>query len=167
MKTFSMMMAGMMLAASSVSAWAGSADLSRQPLDKVAPYPQAEQGMTRQVIYLPPRDDEEALRVELLIGKTLPVDCNRQRLMGQLESKTLQGWGYDYLVMEKVSGPMGTLMACPDGQRHPAFVTVHLGDSALQRYNSKLPLVVYVPQGVQVKYRIWQAQPAMMDAQIK
>ncbi|WP_370556689.1 serine protease inhibitor ecotin [Edwardsiella tarda] len=164
MKTFSMVMAGMLLAASSATAWAGTTDRSPQPLDKIAPYPQAERGMTRQVITLPPRADEADLRVELLIGKTLSVDCNRQRLMGELESKTLEGWGYDYLVMDKVTGPMGTLMACPDSQRHQAFVTVHLGDDALQRYNSKLPLVVYVPQGVQVKYRIWQAQPQVQDA---
>ncbi|AOV96320.1 ecotin [Edwardsiella hoshinae] len=164
MKTFSMMMAGMLLAASSAAAWADSTDLSRQPLDKIAPYPQAEAGMTRQVIYLPPRADEADLRVELLIGKTLSVDCNRQRLMGELDSKTLEGWGYDYLVMEKVTGPVGTMMACPDNQRREAFVTVHLGDEALQRYNSKLPLVVYVPQGVQVKYRIWQAQAQVQDA---
>lgn len=165
MKTLPMMLVGMLLAVSSFGTWAGAAPLAS--LDKVAPYPQAQVGMTRQVISLPPQDDEEALRVELLIGKTLQVDCNRQRLMGQLASHTLPGWGYDYLVLDKISGPVGTLMACPDAQRHPAFVTLSLGDQALQRYNSQLPLVIYVPQDVQVKYRIWQAQPALLDAQIQ
>ena len=27
------------------------------------------------------------------------------------------------------------------------------------RYNSRLPLVVYVPKGVAVRYRIWHADP--------
>jgi ecotin len=31
------------------------------------------------------------------------------------------------------------------------------GEPYLIRYNSKLPVVVYVPKGVTVKYRIWKA----------
>jgi ecotin len=31
------------------------------------------------------------------------------------------------------------------------------GDGFLQRYNSKLPVVVYVPEGFQVRYRVWEA----------
>lgn len=31
------------------------------------------------------------------------------------------------------------------------------GDPYLVRYNSKLPVVVYVPEGVEVRYRIWSA----------
>ena len=45
--------------------------------------------MKRQVIQLPQQQDESALKVELMIGQTLEVDCNRHRLGGQLESKTL------------------------------------------------------------------------------
>lgn len=44
--------------------------------------------MKRQVIQLPQQQDESALKVELLIGQTLEVDCNRHRLGGQLESRT-------------------------------------------------------------------------------
>jgi ecotin len=31
------------------------------------------------------------------------------------------------------------------------------GDGLLQGYNSTLPVVVYVPQGFEVRYRIWTA----------
>ena len=31
------------------------------------------------------------------------------------------------------------------------------GDGFLLRYNSRLPVVVYVPQGFDVRYRIWTA----------
>lgn len=46
------------------SAWAAE---SVQPLEKIAPYPQAEKGMKRQVIQLTPQEDESTLKVELLI----------------------------------------------------------------------------------------------------
>lgn len=49
-------------------------------LKDVAPYPEAEKGFTRQVIHLPAQADESAYKLEILAGKTLQVDCNRQHL---------------------------------------------------------------------------------------
>ena len=49
-------------------------------------------------------------------------------------------------------------MTCPDGSRQQAFVAVG-GEPLLVRYNSRLPLVVYTPADVQVRYRIWSAAP--------
>ena len=135
-----------------------------QPLEKVAPYPQAEKGMKRQVIQLPAQEDESGYKVELLIGKTLEVDCNQHRLGGQLESKTLEGWGYDYYVFDKVTSPVSTMMACPDGKKEEKFVTAYLGENSLLRYNSKLPIVVYTPDTVEVKYRIWKAEEKIENA---
>ncbi|MFU0885831.1 serine protease inhibitor ecotin [Kluyvera sichuanensis] len=147
------------IACASSSAWA-----AEQPLEKVAPFPKAEKGMTRQVIQLPEQKDESAYKVELLIGKTLEVDCNHQRLGGELESKTLEGWGYDYYVVEKISGPVSTMMACPDQKKTKKFVTASLGDDGMLRYNSKLPIVIYAPENVEVKYRIWEAQETVHKA---
>jgi ecotin len=31
------------------------------------------------------------------------------------------------------------------------------GEPYFIRYNSRLPIVVYVPEGVEVRYRIWKA----------
>ncbi|WP_219542370.1 serine protease inhibitor ecotin [Klebsiella michiganensis] len=134
-----------------------SAAAAEQPLEKIAPFPKAEQGMKRQVIQLPQQQDESALKVELMIGQTLEVDCNRHRLGGQLESKTLEGWGYDYYVFDKVTSPVLTMMACPDGKKEKQFVMAGLGDAGMLRYNSKLPIVVYTPANIDVKYRIWRA----------
>ncbi|MFK8331733.1 serine protease inhibitor ecotin [Pseudomonas sp. BJa5] len=145
--------------ATAVSAQAAS-------LKDVAPYPEAEKGFTRQVIHLPAQADESAFKLEVLAGKQLQVDCNRQRLGGNLEEQTLQGWGYNYYRLEKVSGPASTLMACPDGKKQQAFVPV-IGDGFLLRYNSKLPVVVYVPDGVEVRYRIWSAAGDVKHATVE
>lgn len=135
-------------------------------LKEVAPYPEAEQGFVRQVIHLPPQADESAFKLEVMAGKTLQVDCNRQHLGGQLEEKTLEGWGYNYYRLEDVKGPASTLMACPDTQKREAFVPV-VGDGFLLRYNSKLPVVIYAPKDVEVRYRIWSAGSEVKTATVE
>lgn len=150
-------------ALASASAWAANGDTA-QPLEKIAPYPQAEKGMKRQVITLPPQKDESTLKVELLIGQTLNVDCNQHRLGGKLETKTLEGWGYDYYIFDNVTSPVSTMMACPESRKEKKFITAWLGEDGMLRYNSQLPIVVYTPANVDVKYRIWKADANVQNA---
>ncbi|WP_320077366.1 ecotin family protein, partial [Klebsiella aerogenes] len=56
----------------------------------------------------------------MIAGKTLEADCNQQRLGGELEEHTLEGWGYSYSRLDKVSGPMSTMMTCPARRRSSA-----------------------------------------------
>jgi ecotin len=126
------------------------------------PFPEPEIGYRRVVIRLPVVDAPDDRRVELILGKTMEVDCNLHILSGQLARKVVQGWGYDYFVLGNVSGPASTMMACPpDEPRRAAFVRIGLGQNdahnGWQRYNSKLPIVVYVPDSIEVHYRIWTA----------
>ena len=116
---------------------------------------------------MPQQPDESTLKVELMIGQTLEVDCNRHRLGGQLESKTLEGWGYDYYVFDKVTSPVSTMMSCPDDKKEKQFVMAGLGDAGMLRYNSKLPIVVYTPANIDVKYRIWRADETIGTAVVR
>lgn len=131
--------------------------------EALKPYPAAAEGFNRHVIELPAQANEAEHRVELIAGKTLEVDCNQQRLGGQWQEKTVEGWGYGYYELGQVGPAVSTLMACPEGSRKQAFVQVG-GEPMLVRYNSKLPLVIYAPAEVEVRYRIWSAAAAASPA---
>jgi len=121
------------------------------------PYPPAEEGYKRMVINLPLLADEDAHKLELIIGKTIKVDCNHHWFGGQLTEEVAKGWGYTYFILKSVQGPASTLMACPPEMKdQETFVQVR-GDGNLLRYNSKLPIVVYVPIDFEVHYKIWAA----------
>ena len=44
----------------------------------------------------------------------------------------------------------------PNAPKVARFVTL-AGKPQLVHYNSRLPIVAYVPDGVEVRYRIWRA----------
>lgn len=51
----------------------------------------------------------------------------------------------------------GTLMAVdPKAPRVARFIPLG-GEPYIIRYNSKLPIVIYLPEGAEVRYRIWTA----------
>ncbi|MGL4860636.1 MAG: serine protease inhibitor ecotin [Enterobacteriaceae bacterium] len=133
-------------------------------LEKVAPYPAARKDQTRYSIFLPQKDNEDDYKVEINMGKTIKVDCNHHSFGGELREETLQGWGYTYFVLDKVMGHVSTKMACPGQKEQDAFVEVYPA-TRLVRYNSKLPLVIYVPKDIQVRYRLWQAEKEYQPAQ--
>ncbi|MGH7018630.1 MAG: serine protease inhibitor ecotin [Brevundimonas sp.] len=123
--------------------------------DDLKAFPAATAGQTRHVIRLPAQTDEDALKVEVIVGKTMRVDCNRHSFGGRLVERTAEGWGYTYYVLDSLGQAASTMMACPPGSEHDAFV--RSGGQDLIRYNSRLPLVVYAPNDVEVRYRVWRA----------
>ncbi len=129
--------------------------------DNMKAFPPAEAGMVRHVLHLPPQDDESAFKVELIVGKTVLLDAhNRYFFGGGIESETIEGWGYTRYRVDALGPMAGTLMAVdPDAPKVPRFVALG-GEPYLIRYNSRLPVVVYVPEGVEVRYRVWRAGSA-------
>jgi ecotin len=131
-----------------------------QAADNLKAFPPAGEGMVRYVLQLPQQDDESAFRVELIVGKTVQLDeSNRYFFGGTLEEETLEGWGYPRYMLARLGPLAGTLMAVdPDAPKVDRFITLG-GAPSLIRYNSRLPVVVYVPDGVEVRYRLWRAEP--------
>jgi ecotin len=129
-------------------------------------FPPPREGMERFVIVLPhkERGEEDDFRVEIVVGKQMLTDgVNRVRLGNRIEPRPLQGWGYTYYEVTGPSTTMSTLMAPrPGAPQVDEFVTAAPLRIA---YNSRLPVVVYVPRGFEVRYRIWEAPKAMEKAQ--
>ena len=134
-------------------------------VDQLVAFPAAEAGQTRYVLMVPAQENEDAFKVELIVGKTELVDPhNRFFFGGRLEEVEVTGWGYTRFVLQTLGPLAGTMMAIlPDVPKVERFIPVG-GGGLTVRYNSKLPIVVYVPEGVEVRYRIWTAGPSEIAA---
>jgi ecotin len=128
--------------------------------DNLKAFPAAGDGMTRHVLVLPARDDEALWQVELIVGKQVEVDAhNRFFLGGSIQAENVSGWGYTLYRVAEIGPLAGTLMAVdPAEPKVTRFVPLG-GEPYLVRYNSGLPVVVYVPRGAEVRYRLWLAEP--------
>ncbi|MGZ0654620.1 ecotin family protein [Coraliomargarita sp. W4R72] len=121
-------------------------------------FPLAEAGYQRHVFRLPALQDESAHFVTLVLGKTVLTDSvNKYMMLGSLEAVTVEGWGYTYYQLESEGHMAGTLMAVsPAAPQAERFIEVSTQLEPI-RYNSKLPVVVIVPEGFEVKYQVWSA----------
>jgi ecotin len=139
------------------------------PAKDIKMFPAAKEGFKRVVIRLPKMDDEAGAQVEIVATRIENVDAvNRHSIGGALEAKNLEGWGYTYYELAADKAVAGTLMAGPDEAMRPRPTPVGIHGKGFQglRYNSRLPLVLYVPVEVEVKYRVWtpgEAKPVVVE----
>ena len=121
-------------------------------------FPPAKEGMERFVIVLPhkERGEEDSFKVEIIVGKEMLTDSvNIIRLGNTIETRVVEGWGYNYYEVTGASQALSTLMAPPEGS--PMVKRFVTAPSLIISYNSRLPVVVFVPTGYEVRYRIWKA----------
>jgi len=129
-------------------------------------FPEAQKGMTRFVIFLPhkTRDEEIYFNVEIIPGKNILTDgVNKVRLDARINKYPLKGWGYSYYDIVGSGRTMSTLMAAPEGNK--SVNTWIMGQSMTIQYNSRLPIVIYAPEGYKVAYKIWSTTEATIKAQ--
>lgn len=131
-------------------------DLSKfaTPTHDTSMYPEVKSGLERVIINLPELKEEENYEIELIVGKWAEVDCNHHTLLGEFEEETIDGWGYNYFNFETNGEMMSTRMACPDQKLENKLINAQ---SVKTRYNSKLPIVVFVPEGYTVSYKLWNS----------
>lgn len=126
--------------------------------DNMNAFPPPAEGQIRYVLQLPVQEDETNFKVELIVGKTVEIDeVNQYFFGGEITRETIAGWGFPRFLVSELGPMAGTLMAVdPDAPKTNRFIRIG-GEPYLIRYNSRLPIVVYVPTGVDVRYRIWRA----------
>jgi len=129
--------------------------------DNIHMFPKAKEGFIRHVIEVPKTYNDNDHLVELLIGKTMLVDCNHHSFSGNIKSVTLEGWGYEYIEVDSIKSGPTTRMDCKESKREK-FISIR---DKLRRYNSRSPIVVYVPKGYEVRYRIWSASEKIDKSQ--
>lgn len=117
-------------------------------------FPAALAGHRRFVIELPTLAHEADHQLELIGGKAMTVDCNARGMDGRFDARDVPGWGYTYWVLQSQGQVRSTMMMCPPGSEKPGFVKA---EPLMLRYNSKLPVVVFVPDGMRLRWRVWQA----------
>ncbi|RKF13255.1 ecotin [Alginatibacterium sediminis] len=115
-------------------------------------------GLQKYSVELPMLEDENVVKIELVVSKAGEYDCNERFISGSLDRKSLEGWGYSYYELAEYDKPMPqTLMACPEDMPKRSSASIVPGE--LRNYNSKIPLVVYLPEGYDLAYRVWSAGP--------
>lgn len=126
---------------------------SQEQLAMLEKYPKLN-GYTPRLVTLPAKGNESNYKLEIVPGKTMEIDCNKHGLQGEFEENALNT-GEKYLVFKSNGEVFSTMMGCPDNTKRKSFVS---GSSFLTDYNSNRTLVVYTPDDVELKHRVWEAK---------
>ncbi|MEX2961937.1 ecotin family protein [Microbulbifer sp. TYP-18] len=129
-------------------------------------FPSTVEEKRRHVVTLPKVVDESRFMVELMPGRVEQVDCNPRSYQAKLRREVLVGWGYPYFVLSDLEPAKSNRKACPETAKRRRFVRVR-GENLMLPYASGTPLVVFLPPGFDLKYRIWRADKNYSNARIK
>ncbi len=156
-------------AALSLSALAALAGVAIPRLNLTG-YPEPAPGLKRWVIEpsgLLPKSADPLIsahpldwRIQLIVGQTVRLDCNTKRLSGSGMTMRMLPKASGKALFE-VKGPVvviSTKMACPDDQpTRTSFLS--LGKQPyLVPYNASWPIVVDLPVGTELRWRVWKAE---------
>jgi len=133
-----------------------SSVMAQETISKVdvSIFPKPEKGYKMMVIEVP-YSAESDKKIDFYAGKYMDTDsCNHFSLSGSFETKDLQGWGYNYYVFKTNGSVASTLMGCPDNKKTQRFVS---GTSETISYNGKMPVVIYIPEDLDVQFKVYEA----------
>ena len=133
-------------------------------------YPEPAPGLQRWVIQpsgLLPKSADPLIsahpldwRIQLIVGQVVTLDCNTKRLSGSGMTMRMLPKASGKALFE-VKGPVAvisTKMVCPDDQpTRTSFLS--LGKQPyLVPYNASWPIVVDLPVGTELRWRVWKAE---------
>ena len=139
-------------------------------------YPNPAPGLKRWVIQPPgllPRSSDPLIsakpidwRIQLIVGQTVTLDCNTQRLSGSGMTMRMLPKASGKALFE-VKGPVAvisTKMACPDDQpTRTSFLSMGK-QPYLVPYNASWPIVVDLPENIELRWRVWKAETRQQEA---
>lgn len=117
-------------------------------------FPAPKEGQVQHILTLDSLDNEADYMLEIQIGQTKMVDCNKHGLTGELKQLSIKGWGYNYYQVDSINEGPSTMMACFDKALTEQFLPIQ--GSLKIPYDSRLPKVIYLPENSQVRYRVWK-----------
>jgi ecotin len=118
-------------------------------------YPKPDSKSVQKVITLAPIADEDSHYVEIMVGKKTTTDaCNTYVLQGELKVDYAQDSHNHFYKFTTDGTIMSSAVGCLDTK---TFEKVAYAQSENVKYDSKNPIVVYVPKGYEVDYKIWSS----------
>ncbi|MFT5788946.1 MAG: ecotin [Shewanella sp.] len=119
-------------------------------------FPAPKEGQVQHILTLKTLENEADYMLEIQIGQTKMVDCNKHGLSGEVKQKSVKGWGYNYYEVASIAPGPSTMMACFDQALTEKFLPIPT--DLTMRYDSRLPKVIYLPENSQVRYRVWKVE---------
>ena len=139
-------------------------------------YPQPAPGLKRWVIQpsgLLPKSADPIIsaspidwRIQLIVGQTVTIDCNTKRLSGSGMTMRMLPKASGKALFE-VKGPVAvisTKMACADNQSSRSSFLSLGKQPYLVPYNASWPIVVDLPETLQLRWRVWKAETRQQNA---
>ena len=139
-------------------------------------YPQPSPGLKRWVIQpsgLLPKSSDPIIsaspidwRIQLIVGQTVTIDCNTKRLSGSGMTMRMLPKASGKALFE-VKGPVAvisTKMACAENQSSRSSFLSLGKQPYLVPYNASWPIVVDLPETLQLRWRVWKAETRQQNA---
>jgi len=120
-------------------------------------FPDPEEGYKRYVVEVFHMPDENICKVELQIGKNIYSDCNEYKFEGKVEVKFLEN-NETYLYIPYIGKANAITSRQCNERKKDKFVFLSISDELWKKYNSAIPIVIYVPKEYEVRYRMWKSR---------
>lgn len=125
-----------------------------QEKEKKEVFPSAQEGWEKIEVHLPAvKKGGEEYMVEFTIGFEMMTDtCNPYSLIGSWSEMELKESGRVYYIASTKGQVVKAMSDCTDNKEVNEFVGLK---SKLILHEREQPLVVYIPEGYQLRYRLW------------